>query len=315
MKKIPIIIMSMKSSPRLPILLERLKELDLKYKIFYGLEGKNKNEINKVYSFYDKQKVIARTGREMGFNEIGSAYTCLRVYEYCLKKKFKNVIIMNDDFYPSKLLKEWINKKIYFQGNVIVGFNCVPPGFLKKKFKILLDGKIKIHEARTHLFNSGCNQITSQYIKKFFHITKKKIIGNGDYPFNLKKHGITMYQTLPFLAAQNDKNFSFLASDRDKLERISFRNFRQILYKKFNVKFINKIFNLFRIPYYILFIPFIFLKYKNINYYFEYYLEKNYLKLINLIFKINLDIEDLYDNKSNYPYDLKKFTKYRVFDN
>jgi hypothetical protein len=33
------------------------------------------------------------------------------------------------------------------------------------------------------------------------------------------------------------------------------------------------------------------------------------------MFKINLDIEDLYDKKSSYPYDLKKFAKYRVFDN
>ena len=51
MKKIPLIVMSMKSSPRLPILLKILKKLNLKYKIFYGLTGKNMEEIKKVYIF------------------------------------------------------------------------------------------------------------------------------------------------------------------------------------------------------------------------------------------------------------------------
>jgi len=34
MKKIPLIVMSMKSSPRLPILLKRLKKLNLQCRIF-----------------------------------------------------------------------------------------------------------------------------------------------------------------------------------------------------------------------------------------------------------------------------------------
>jgi len=314
MKKIPIMVMSMKSSPRLPILLKRLKKLDLKYKIFYGIAGKNESEIKKVYSVYERQKVINRTGREMGFNEIGGGYTCIRLFEYCVKKKYKNIIIMNDDFHPSKLFKEWIEKTTYFNGNKIIGFYCFPAGFLKKKYKKFLGGKINLYESKTHLFNSGCNQITFGYMKKFLKITNKKVIGNGDYPFNLKKYGIIMYQTLPFLTYPDDKGISFLTEDRDKLEKTSFKNFRKSLYRFFGIKFTNTVFNFLRVPYYILFIPFILRKYKNFDYYIEYYFEKYFYKLINPIFRFYIDIENIYFLKSSYPQDLKKYANYRVFD-
>jgi GR25 family glycosyltransferase involved in LPS biosynthesis len=315
MKKIPLFIMSMKSSPRLPNLLKKMKKFNLKYKIFYGLTGKNKNEIKKVYSMYDEKKVIERTGRPMGFNEIGSQYTATRILKYCLKKKFKNIIIMSDDFIPSSLFKEWVEKKIYFNGNKIIGFQCFPPGFLKKKYTTVLDGKVKIHEAKTHVFNSGFNQITLGFIKKFLKITNGgKAIGNGDYPFDFRKHNMTIFQTIPFLAYPDDKGFSYLAKDRDKLEKTLFKNFRKTLYKFFGIKFINKIFNFLRIPYYILFVPFLFRKYKNLDYYTEYYFEKYFYKLINPIFKRYIDIEDIYSLKSSYAKDLKKYANYRVFD-
>lgn len=314
-KKIELIIASMKNSPRLPRLIRRLKKFKLKYKIIYGFYGKNQNEINKVYYYYDKKKVIHRTGREMGFNEIGSCYTAFRIYKYALKKKLENVICMTDDVYPSYLLKEWVDKKIYFNGSKIIGLQCFPTGFLKKNYKIVMNGKIKIHQAKTHLFNSNCYQITLDAIKNIFTITKGKIIGNGDWPINLKKNNITMLQTLPFLAFPDDKGFSFIGKDRDKLEKTSFKKFRKLLYKFFGIKFLNTIFNFFRIPYYIFFIPFLLRKYRNFEYYMEYYFEKYFYKLINPIFNFYIDIQDICILKSSYPSDLKKFAKYRVFDN
>jgi GR25 family glycosyltransferase involved in LPS biosynthesis len=314
MKKIPLIVMSMKSSPRLPILLKRLKKLNIKCKIFYGLAGKNKKEIKKVYSIYDKQKVVDRTGREMGFNEIGSGYTTIKVFKYCLKKKYENAILMNDDFHPSKIFKEWIEKKIYFKGNKIVGFQCFPPGFLKKNYTKFLDGKVRVYEAKTHLFNSGCNQVTIGFIKKYLKITKSKIIGNCDYPFDFRKYDMTMLQTLPFLAYPDDRGISFLTSDRDKLEKTSFKDCRKLLYKFFGIKFINTILNFLRIPYYILFIPFLLRKYKNLDYYIEYYFEKYFYQLINPLFNFYINIQKIYTLKSSYPDDLKKYANYRVFD-
>ena len=124
-----------------------------------------------------------------------------------------------------------------------------------------------------------------------------------------------MLQTLPFLVYPNDRGISFLTSDRDKLEKLSFKNFRKLLYRIFGIKFINTIFNFLRIPYYILFIPFLLRKYKNLDYYIEYYFEKYFYKLINPIFHFYIDIQDIYILNSSYPKDLKKFAKYKVFDN
>jgi hypothetical protein len=47
----------------------------------------------------------------------------------------------------------------------------------------------------------------------------------------------------------------------------------------------------------------------------EYYFEKYFYKLINPIFNFYIDIQDICILKSSYPSDLKKFAKYRVFDN
>jgi len=314
-KKIEIIVGSMKGSPRLPRLIKRLKKFNLKYKIFYGFYGNNQNEINKVYSYYDEKKVIHRTGRKMGFNEISSCLMFFRMCKYAQKKKLDNIICMNDDAYPSYLFKEWVDKKIYFNGSKIVGLQCSPTGFLKKNYKITMNGKIKIHQAKTHLFNTSCFQITSNAIKKILKITKGKIIGNADWPINLKKNNINTYQTLPFLIFPDDRGFSFITKDRDKLEKTSFKNFRKLLYKFFGIKFSNTIFNFFRIPYYIFFIPFLLRKYRNFDYYMEYYFEKYFYKLINPIFNFYIDVHDICDLKSSYPNDLKKFAKYRVFDN
>jgi GR25 family glycosyltransferase involved in LPS biosynthesis len=313
-KEIKLLIMSMKKSPRLPFLTKKLQKLKIKYKIFYGINEKNLRKKYLVYKYYNRKVAKKYTGREMGFNEIGAGYTFLKILRYCLKKKLKNSIILNDDFYPSKLFKEWIDKKIYFEGKKIIGFQCFPTGFLKKNYETVLDKKIKIYEAKTHLFNAGCNQVTLEFVKEFLKITKNKVIGNGDWPFNFRKHNITLLQTLPFLFYQDNRGFSYLIKERDVLEKISFKNLRKNFYKIFGIKFANKIFNFLRIPYYILFIPFLLRKYKNLDYYMEYYFAKYFYKLINPIFNFYIDVENIYTLKSSYPKDLKKYAYYRVFD-
>jgi hypothetical protein len=124
-----------------------------------------------------------------------------------------------------------------------------------------------------------------------------------------------MFQTLPFLIFPDDKGFSFINKDRVKLEKTLFKNFRKFIYKFFGIKFTNTILNFLRIPYYILFIPFLLRKYKNFDYYVEYYFEKYFLKLVNPVFNFYIDVEKICYLKSSYPKDLKKFAKYKVFDN
>ena len=131
--KVPIFICSMKKSPRRKFLIKKLKDLNIKYKIFYGISGKNTEERKIIFNQYDRSRVLKYLGRDMEFNEIGSVYTVLRIFKYAVKKKLKNIIVFNDDFYPSSLLKKWIEKKIYFKGSKIVQFHCDGIGFLKKK--------------------------------------------------------------------------------------------------------------------------------------------------------------------------------------
>ena len=191
----------------------------------------------------------------------------------------------------------------------------MPPGFLQKKYLSALNDKVKVYYAQTHLFNPGAAQVTIGFMKKFLKITNGKTIGVGDYPFNFSKNGIKLMLTIPFMGYPDDKGFSYLSDERKYTERPLLINFRKFLYKIFGIKLINTIFNFFRIPYYILFIPFLFRKYKNFDYYIEYYFEKYFYKLINPIFNFYIDIQNIYTLKSSYPKDLKKFAKYRVFDN
>ena len=65
---------------------------------------------------------------------------------------------------------------------------------------------------------------------------------------------------------------------------------------------------------YIFFIPYIFRKYKNFDYYMEYYFSKQICKIKNFFFNCYIDVEKIYDLKAAYPKDLKKYAKARVFN-
>ena len=101
-KKIIIFLSTMKKSPRLKYITKRLKQLNLKYKIFYGIAGKNESERKIIYSQYDREKVLNYLGREMGFNEIASQWKVLKMFKYAVKKKYENIIYIDDDLYPWK---------------------------------------------------------------------------------------------------------------------------------------------------------------------------------------------------------------------
>lgn len=312
--KITIFVMSMKKSIRRKYLIKKLKKLKLKYKIFYGIEGKNKKEKKIIYSQYNRKKVLSYVGREMGFNEIGGMYSIIRAYKYAIKKKLNNIIMFDDDFYPSSAFKEWVDSRVYFEGNKIIQFQCMPPGFLKKESISVLNGKVKVYHAKTHLFNPGGAQVTIGYMKKFLKITKGKTIGLGDYPFNLFKHNIELMQTVPFLGYPDNRGHSYMVPDRKTFDKTSFVKLRKFLYRKFSTQKINYIFNILRIPYYLFFIPFLLGKYKNIDHYMEYYFDKQLCKIKNFFLNCYIDIEKIYSKKSTYPKDLKKYAKARVFN-
>jgi GR25 family glycosyltransferase involved in LPS biosynthesis len=309
--KVPIYIASMRNSPRIKILLNRLKKLNLKYKIFYGITGKTIRERKLIYDQYDRSKVLKYLGRDMGFNEIGGMYTILRMLKYAQKKKLENVIIFDDDFYPSSDLKNWINKRVYFRGCKIVQFHCAGSGFLEKKYINILNNKRRAYFAKTHLNNFGAGQITKHAIKKYLQITKGKTIGVGDYPFNLKKNKIELLQVLPFLGYPDDRGKSYLHKDRkNKNKNISFAIFKKI--KKIITLNLSPdkaeiLLDMMRVFYYLLLIPFILRKIKNFSYYNEIFFQKNLYKVKNLFFNQYMDVKVVHNSKKSYPIDLEKY--------
>jgi GR25 family glycosyltransferase involved in LPS biosynthesis len=310
-KKINIFILSLKNSPRLQYLVKKLKKLNLNYKIFYGIEGKNQKEKKIIYSNYNKERVVKYFGREMGFHEIGCTYNSIRVMRYAVRRKLKNIIILTDDFYPSYLLKEWIDNKIYFSGDKIIQFFPGGHGFLKKKKISFLKNKINVHFNKTHFSNPCGGQFTIGFMKKYLKITKGKVIGPFDYPFSLSKYKIDLMQTVPFLGIENDYNFSYLREGRNMTIDNNYNKIMQkikiILYQKLKLKTNNLILEFLISLYYIFFIPFLFGQIKNLSFYYEFFFYKNFCKIKNILFNSYINIEKILTLESSYPQDLKKF--------
>jgi GR25 family glycosyltransferase involved in LPS biosynthesis len=309
--KVPILISSMKKSPRRKFLTKKLRDLNIKYKIFNGISGKNSKERKIIYDQYDRSRVFKYLGRDMGFNEIGAGYTWLRIFKYAVKKNLKNIIIFGDDFYPSSLLKKWIEKRTYFKGSKIIHFHCDGIGFLKKKKISCLNNKFKVYYAKTHLTNFGAAQVTIEAMRNYLKVTNGMTIGVGDYPFNLFKNKIQLMQVIPFLGYPDDRGFSYLHKDRKKKNKgISFlfsKKIKKIIEKNFSPNISDTILNILRGFYYLLFIPFIFRKIKNYNYYNDIFFQKNLCRLINFFFQCYIDVKKVHNSESSYPDDLKKY--------
>ena len=149
---------------------------------------------------------------------------------------------------------------------------------------------------------------------KFIKITNGKTLGLGDYPFNFFKNDIQLMQTIPFMGYPDERGFSYLSEERKYTERTSFKKIRRFIYKQFSTEKVNYILNFIRIFYYLFFIPFLLRKYKNFDYYMEYYFDKQLCKIKNFFLNCYIDVEKIYALKSTYPKDLKKYVKPRVFN-
>jgi hypothetical protein len=304
-----ILVKSMHGSPRLVRLKKRFKQLGIKkYKIFYGIKEDTKKKRDLIYSSYEKKKVKNILGRDMFFNEIASHYTTIRIYKYIVKKKIKNAICMDDDTYPSELFKKWLDANIILEGNKILGFFCAPQGFIRKaEKKSFIKNKIFLHKSKTHLFISQCLQVTIEYCKNFLKITKGKIVGQCDFPFNLKKNGTEVLLTQPYIVYPFDGGFSYLRDSRDNLKQ----NLIPIKIRREIIKYpiLIKCLTFFRILYYLSFVPF-FIKKTNFSYYKEYFFDKYKVMFLNFFSNRYIDINQQYIKHSNYPRDLRKFIKY-----
>jgi glycosyl transferase family 25 len=301
MQRIPVFIISLKNSKRINILKKRFKEVNIKFKIIYGINGKLFLKKKKLHLIYEKNQTIKNIERELSAPEIGAAASHLKVYAHLIKKKIKQAIIAEDDVYPSKLLFEYINNNFKVKNNEIISFYSSPSSsFLHKKaYKKILNKKVGIYNFATHAFNCSCYQINIQTCKKIINLTNNKVAGLPDWPFLTSRNKIKLLTTLPFLTLTNDYGFSYLEKDRKKLLKSS-----NIIKKLFSEKLISYL----RIPYYLSYIPY-WIKYKNPEYYYEHYSKKYLIKLKNIFSHSYIDINKIHFDENYYAEDLKKFIK------
>jgi len=302
--KIPIFIISLKNSARLPKLIKRLNELNLKYKIFYGVTGKKLKK--RIELIYDKIATIKNINRELSPSEIGTASSHLRIYKYIINKNINQAIIMEDDAYPSKVLKEWVKRKINVEDDKIISFYTYPStGFINKKpYKKVLENKIGVHDSVTHSFTNSCYQINKYTCQKILFLTKNKVSGYADWPFLVNKHNIKLAITIPFIAVIDDLGIS---SEGER------RNFIKDYYRLVKNYIPEKILSILRIPYYLSYIPFI-LQHKNKDFYYEHFSQKQLLRFINFFIHKYLDINKIYIDRSYYYQDIRKIAK-KVYSN
>jgi GR25 family glycosyltransferase involved in LPS biosynthesis len=299
--KINVFVLSLKKSQRLKILKKRLKDIKINYKILFGINGNQKKNHKKLEELYNKERTESYIGRQLAFPEIGASYAHINAYKIIKKKKIKSAIIIEDDVYPSKALGWWVKNNIKIKDNYILSFYSYPSlGFIyKKSINRNMNNKIKIHESKTHLLNGSCYQINLRTCEKIIKLTKGKVCGVSDWPFNLKRDKINLGVTLPYLNSFI-KNVSSTSKAREEFAKSSF-NFKK--------KLPNFIQNILRFFYYISYIPFFTKKYSNIDFYHEQFIFK-YLEFIKNIFtRKYYNTKEIFYEKNFYFSDIQKRIK------
>ena len=124
-------IISLKHSKRVKKLKAKLKKSKIKFKIIQGVfDGNNLFKNGKLNKIVD-EKILYNVGRKMSPSEIGAAASHLKIYQYVVKNRLSQAIIMEDDAFPSSRMKEWI-KKISAKNNEIISFYAYPSGHIEK---------------------------------------------------------------------------------------------------------------------------------------------------------------------------------------
>ena len=292
---IPIFLQTFKESKNLKYCLQRLKELKIKYKVFYSFNGKLKKNNSLINKIYNSTKARSRIGREMSSSEIACAYGHIKIYEYIVKKKIKNSVIIEDDAFISKNLTKIIQKKI----NIIKKYDVVAlsatSGFVYKKNKNFKN--VEFCDFETHCNGTGGYIINLKTCKKILNENKRKVCTVADWPLNFKKNKIKSGILLPFNIVLINQNFSHLGN----VQTIS-RGAKSSL-----LSFIYFILQFF---YYFALIPVLFGRYRNLNFYYEQFISKLIYKFISL-FNIRIyDVKKILNEEKCYSSDLYlKFIK------
>jgi GR25 family glycosyltransferase involved in LPS biosynthesis len=303
-KTIPVFVLTLKDSLREKILRKRLNLLDVNYKIFYAINGKEKKNFKILNRFYDSVKSRQTIGRDMTFTEISNAEGHLRIYKYIIKKKISNAVIMEDDCWPSKILSQWLELGFFFSKqsyDIIQIYHSF--GLIYKRPVKIISKIFSIHRCCFTLPYTTCYQIS---LKACNYIIKnnRKITQLVDWPIYFHKGKIKQFAVLPYLVSLQYNHFS--------------TSYQGNLWKKFhilqNLKKIVPFYNFITALYFLSHIPFFFRLHKNYSYYKEKYLLRKIYYLKNLFFNNYIDLSNTFKNNHFYPSDLKKnLAKLRVF--
>jgi GR25 family glycosyltransferase involved in LPS biosynthesis len=277
---IPIFVQSFKGSKKLNIIKKRLRQLKLKYKIIYSLNLTKFNKKKFKYNLYNNQKAIQTLGRGMGGTEIACAYGHIKIYKYIIKKKIPRAIIFEDDAWPKSNFAKWYNKNIIYKYADILVFASTS-GYIEKKGTNF--DKYKIHKYISHFNGTGAYLINLKSCKKIINTTNGIVSSVPDWPINLIKNNIQSAIILPSLVKLIKQNSSYLKKDRNKLVK-------DYLIKKIIPNFILNIFLIF---YYLLYIPYFFRRYPNLDFYQEHFVKKKVIIIKNFFTRSYLNIEKL----------------------
>jgi GR25 family glycosyltransferase involved in LPS biosynthesis len=297
MTKPKILILSLKKSIKLKHLKKRLQQLKIKHQVIYGIDGTNVKNFEILNKNYNDKETNQNIGRSLKFPEIAASLAHLNAYKYIIKKKINSAIIMEDDSYPSVLLKQWTDSQCKIQDNFILSFYSYPSGYIYKEiFKSYLDRKIKVHLAKTHIYNGSFYQINLKTCKKIIKLTKGKVINFSDWPIQ-KKDNITFATTIPYLTVMDKFNNSIIKKFRNKSN-----NFLKKILPNIILKIFRDIFHFF-------FLGYFFGENKKSRFYYHNYHYKSLVGFSNFFTKKYFDTKKIYFNENFYADDLYKDLK------
>jgi glycosyl transferase family 25 len=261
--RIPVFVLTIKNSQRESLIKKRLNFLRINYKIFYAIDGKNKDNFKILRHKYNQKKSLNELGRNMTYTEISNAEGHLRIYKYILNNNILNAVIMEDDCYPSKNLSEWLKLDTFFskkkEYDVIQIYHSFGLAY-KKPHELILD-RFYLHKTCFTLSYTTCYQITKRACK-YILSRNKKISRLADWPINFYNSKLNQFVALPNLVSLH---FNHLNTSHNQEAWKNFDKMEKI--KKF-----VPLYNTITALYFLFHIPFFLKKYKSYSYYKEKYL-------------------------------------------
>ena len=304
MKKIPVFVLTVKNTSREAQIRKRLNFLKINFKFVYAINGYNKINYKYLNKIYDKNTSFRLLGRYLTYPEISNAEGHLRICKLIIRKKINNAIIMEDDCYPSKELKQWLKLSYYFNNKNFDIIQLYHKFGLASKKPVQIVKNFSIYRTCFSIPYATCYQISIKACKLF--VKKNKVITrNADWPIDLYNSTLKQFIALPFVTSVHFDH------EKTSCQKYLWDGYRSV--KK--IKNIIPFYNILSAIYYILHIPFIFGKFKDYSFYKENYLLRKIYFVKNLFSKKYINLEKTFYYKKYYPNDLQINLKKLILKN